>query len=145
MKKLSRKSVLLLGASAALVALVAVPTVAYAATPSPPASASLARELGTDGQRVSDALAKLRDQPWSEFAVQGYPGYWAYWGYPSDQRADYIALWKERLVQAVQDGTLTQAEADAIINAYETGVWDGDWDGIWDGDWNRDWGGWRWW
>lgn len=145
MKKPSKKSVLL--ASAALVASIAVPAVAYADTPSPPASASLANELGIDDQQLSAALAKLREKLRSEYAVLGYQGYWAYWGSPSSQ-ADLIARWKERLVRAVQEGTLTQAEADAITNAYEAGIWDdwdGTWNGTWDGDWDGNWNGWRSW
>jgi hypothetical protein len=73
----------------------------------------LAKELGVDEQKVSDALTKVREQL-----------------KPSDTQkedkkpdaADRKAKLKERLDQAVKDGKLTQAEADAITKAADAGV-----------------------
>ena len=109
-----------------------MPAVAYAegASPSPSASvsqgtgkqhgpdqqklaAALAKELGLDEQKVADALAKVRDQLRPAQGDRPAPG---------DQNADRAAKLKERLDQAVKDGKLTQAEADAIIKAQEAGV-----------------------
>ncbi|MBB5867201.1 hypothetical protein F4553_000580 [Allocatelliglobosispora scoriae] len=134
MKKLSKKSVLLLGASGVLAVGIAVPAVAYAedATPSPSTSSSaspgtvkqrgpdqqklaaaLAKELGIDEQKVADALTKVRDELRPTTGDKPAEG---------DQKADRAAKLKERLDQAVKDGKLTQAEADAIIKAQSAGV-----------------------
>jgi hypothetical protein len=63
-------------------------------------AASLAKSLGIDEAKVKAALEELRTQA----------------------QADRAAALKGRLDQAVKDGTLTQAEADAVTKAVEKGV-----------------------
>jgi pyruvate/2-oxoglutarate dehydrogenase complex dihydrolipoamide acyltransferase (E2) component len=63
-------------------------------------AASLAKSLGIDEAKVKAALEELRTQA----------------------QADRAAALKGRLDQAVKDGTLTQAEADAVAKAVEKGV-----------------------
>ncbi|MEV4617511.1 hypothetical protein AB0J74_02195 [Asanoa sp. NPDC049573] len=79
-------------------------------------AAALAKELGIDQQKVSDALTKVQ----KDLA-----------GDAKAQRTDQL---KKRLDQAVKDGKLTQAQADAIIAAASKGVLPGG--GAWGG------GGW---
>lgn len=61
---------------------------------------ALATELGVDRAKVSEALEAIR----------------------SDATADRRAAFDERLQKAVTDGTLTQAEADAVKKAADAGV-----------------------
>jgi hypothetical protein len=63
-------------------------------------SASLAKSLGIDEAKVTAALEELR----------------------TAQQAKHAAALKPRLDQAVKDGTLTQAEADAVTEAAQKGV-----------------------
>ncbi|QCB99077.1 hypothetical protein E5206_16955 [Arthrobacter sp. PAMC25564] len=63
-------------------------------------AASLAKSLGIDESKVTAALDELRTQA----------------------QTDHAAALKPRLDQAVKDGTLTQAEADAVTKAAEKGV-----------------------
>ena len=63
-------------------------------------AASLAKSLGIDESKVTAALDELR----------------------TAEQADHAAALKPRLDQAVKDGTLTQAEADAVTKAAEKGV-----------------------
>ncbi|MDG4826550.1 hypothetical protein O7635_32270 [Asanoa sp. WMMD1127] len=70
-------------------------------------AAALAKELGIDQDKVADALAKAQ----KEVAADA-----------KTQRADQL---KDRLAEAVKDGKLTQAQADAIIAAAEKGVFPG--------------------
>jgi hypothetical protein len=63
-------------------------------------AASLAKSLGIDEAKVKAALEELRTQA----------------------QADRAAALKGRLDRAVKDGTLTQAEADAVTKAVEKGV-----------------------
>ncbi|PZG02126.1 hypothetical protein [Micromonospora deserti] len=134
MSRTIRKKHLLAGLAAAgvLGVGIAAPTVAFAAnneTPSPSTSASagtdrqqqraerqaafaeaLAKELGVSADKVTAALEKVREQH-----------------KPADRpergnAADRQAALKERLDQAVQDGKLTQEQADAISAAAEAGV-----------------------
>ncbi|GIF51664.1 hypothetical protein DFJ67_7739 [Asanoa ferruginea] len=81
-------------------------------------AAALAKELGIDQQKVSDALTKVQ----KDLA-----------GDAKTQRADQL---KKRLDQAVKDGKLTQAQEDAIIAAASKGVLPGG--GAWGGG---NWGG----
>jgi serine/threonine protein kinase HipA of HipAB toxin-antitoxin module len=67
----------------------------------------LAKELGVDQDKVKAALDKIR----SEEQAEG--------------KADRLAALKTRLDQAVKDGKLTQAEADAIYKAAENGALQG--------------------
>jgi transposase-like protein len=61
---------------------------------------SLAEKLNLDEAKVSQALAEIR----------------------AAKQAERAAALKERLDAAVADGTLTQAEADAVTKAVEQGV-----------------------
>ncbi|MER7332082.1 MULTISPECIES: hypothetical protein [unclassified Micromonospora] len=115
---------------------IAAPTVAFAAdggTATPSASASesgsssderqqqraerqaefaeaLAKELGVDTDKVTAALEKVREaQKPADRPERG-------------DSADRQAALKERLAQAVEDGKLTQEQADAITAAAEAGV-----------------------
>jgi hypothetical protein len=64
----------------------------------------LAKELGVDQEKVKAALEKIRTEEQAE------------------AKTERLSALKERLDQAVKDGTLTQAEADAIYKAAENGV-----------------------
>jgi hypothetical protein len=81
-------------------------------------AAALAKELGIDQKKVSDALTKVQ----KDLA-----------GDAKTQRADQL---KKRLDQAVKAGKLTQAQEDAIIAAASKGVLPGG--GAWGGG---NWGG----
>lgn len=61
---------------------------------------ALAQSLGLDEARVTTAIAEIR----------------------AEGRAERAAALKARLDAAVKDGTLTQAEADAVTKAVEKGV-----------------------
>ena len=63
-------------------------------------AASLAKSLGIDEAKVTAALEELR----------------------TAEQAKHAAALKPRLDQAVKDGALTQAEADAVTKAAEEGV-----------------------
>jgi hypothetical protein len=63
-------------------------------------AASLAEALGIEESRVTAALEELR----------------------SEKQAEKAAALKTRLDQAVTDGKLTRAEADAVTKAVESGV-----------------------
>ena len=65
---------------------------------------ALAKELGIDKAKVAAALDKVQAQR------------------EADAKAERTAQLKARLDQAVKDGKLTQAEADAILKASEAGV-----------------------
>ncbi|SCG48478.1 hypothetical protein [Micromonospora coxensis] len=112
---------------------IAAPTVAFAedATPSPSAGATqetdrqdrraerqaefaeaLAKELGVPTDKVTAALEKLHEQRKADRPER-----------PSAE--DRQAKLKERLAQAVEDGKLTQDQADAITEAAESGVFPG--------------------
>lgn len=63
-------------------------------------AATLADELGVSQDKVSDALDSIREA----------------------RQAEHAAALKDDLDDAVADGTLTQAEADAVTKAVEKGV-----------------------
>jgi hypothetical protein len=67
-------------------------------------AAKLAKELGIDQAKVQAALEKVRAEQQAQ------------------AKADRLAALKQRLDQAVTDGKLTRAEADAIYKAAENGV-----------------------
>ncbi len=67
----------------------------------------LADELGVDAADVTAALEKVRGEMQTE------------------READRTAALEERLDQAVEDGTLTRAQADAILEAAKNGVFPG--------------------
>ncbi|SCG40669.1 hypothetical protein GA0070609_0916 [Micromonospora echinaurantiaca] len=112
---------------------VAAPTVAFAADgtdPAPSASANddrqqqradrqaefaeaLAKELGVSTDKVTAALEKIREERKPADRPER----------PSAE--DRQAALKERLAQAVEDGKLTQEQADAITAAGEAGVFPG--------------------
>ncbi|MFY1595359.1 hypothetical protein [Micromonospora sp. WMMD737] len=142
MSRTTRKKHMLAGLAAAGVLGVglAAPTVAFAAdgdTPAPGASTSaaedsdrqqqradrhaefaekLATELGVDTDKVTAALEKLRGEhkPADRPEKGDRPGK----GDPAGRQA----AMKERLAQAVEDGKLTQEQADAVTAAAEAGV-----------------------
>ncbi|GAA1889397.1 hypothetical protein [Asanoa iriomotensis] len=67
-------------------------------------AAALAKELGIDQQKVSDALTKVQKD------------------LAGDAKTERVDQLKERLATAVKDGKLTQEQADAIIAAADNGV-----------------------
>lgn len=75
------------------------------------AAEALAKELGLPVEKVTAALEKVR----AEFGPTGRP-------MNAEDRKERMA---ERLAQAVEDGKLTQEQADAIIKAVESGVFPG--------------------
>ncbi|KXK61934.1 hypothetical protein AWW66_10855 [Micromonospora rosaria] len=84
---------------------------------------SLATELGVDTEKVTSALEKLREQRAAdrpERPERGERGDWR-----GGDAADRQAKLTERLDQAVEDGKLTQEQADAIVKAVESGVFPG--------------------
>jgi hypothetical protein len=128
MPKPGRRTVLIIAGSAAALALglgIALPTVAAAQDPTPSPSTSaitpdqkraehldelaqgLATELGISKEKVAAALEKVLGQQRAQ------------------ADADRLARLKERLATAVTEGKITQAQADAILNAAEAGVFPG--------------------
>lgn len=65
---------------------------------------ALAKELGVDAAKVTDALDAVQQERQAE------------------RFAEHEAELKERLADAVTDGKLTQAEADAVLKAAKAGV-----------------------
>jgi hypothetical protein len=134
--RMSKKTLLALGASGVLALGIAAPAMAYAADNGTPAASqsqtrhrggafgaeqqqklaeSLAKELGLEESKVSDALKKVQEQLRAD-AQENRDAR------PQGDATDRAAALKERLDVAVKDGKLTQAEADAIIKATEAGV-----------------------
>ncbi|MEH1092585.1 hypothetical protein [Micromonospora sp. CPCC 205739] len=133
-RTMSKKHLLAGLAAAGVLGLgIAAPTVAFAEAPTPGAGSSaeqgtdrqqqkaarqgefaeaLAKELGVPTEKVTAALEKLREQRRADRPER-----------PS--AADRQAALKERLAQAVEDGKLTQEQADAITKAAEAGVFPG--------------------
>ncbi|WP_434741107.1 hypothetical protein [Micromonospora sp. SH-82] len=85
---------------------------------------SLAKELGVETDKVTAALEKLREQRAADRPERGdWPGRGERGGTPEDRAAKL----KERLATAVEEGKLTQDQADAITEAVESGVFPGGW------------------
>lgn len=136
--RMSKKTLLALGASGVLALGIAAPAMAAAADNDKPAAAgqseqrrggfggqqsekltaALAKELGLDETKVSDALKKVQEQLRADARANGES---RSDGAKPDAAARSQAL-KDRLAEAVKAGKLTQAEADAIIKATEAGV-----------------------
>jgi hypothetical protein len=132
-----KRTLLLLGASGVMALGIAVPVAAAAADDPKPRqqqfASSLAKELGVDEAKVTAALEKLRSEKAGDKAGDKAPD--------RGERQDL----KTRLDAAVKEGKLTQAEADAVLKAVESGVlWSGGggWHhrggGDWKGHWNDD-------
>lgn len=90
---------------------IAAPVAAAAADNDPKSrhqqlASALAKELGVDESKVSDALDKLREQKQAD----------------KPQREGARQDLKTRLDAAVKEGKLTQAEADAVLKAAEAGI-----------------------
>ncbi|MEV2241876.1 hypothetical protein [Micromonospora sp. NPDC049891] len=98
---------------------------------------ALAEELGVPTEKVTEALGKLREQHQPQGRTdreghRGFPGRGdgaaegrkGEWRTPpsAEERKEALA---ERLTQAVEDGKLTQEQADAITAAVEAGVFGG--------------------
>ncbi len=140
--RMSKKTLLILGTSGVLALGIAAPAVAWAENRSNQSAIhpgseerqqklaeALAKELGVEPSKVSEALTKVREQLKAEAEAnrpQGQPK-------PDENRADRLEQLKTRMAEAVKAGKLTQAEADAIIKAAETGVLNGGpgWQGRW--------------
>ncbi|MFK3981976.1 hypothetical protein ACI2K4_16565 [Micromonospora sp. NPDC050397] len=153
LRNISRKTALGgLAAAGALAVGIAVPTVAFADDPTPAPSSSattapapatddqggkpaaagrgafaedLAKELGIPTDKVTAALDKVREQHRSDAKPENWK--------PGEKGADWKARIQERLDQAVKDGKLTQAQADAIKAALDANVLPGGFGGHWRG------------
>ncbi|MBX7265931.1 hypothetical protein KIF24_07730 [Micromonospora sp. Llam7] len=91
---------------------------------------ALAEELGVPTEQVTEALEKLREQHQPQGRPDGGAGHRGRGGAEggtgdrrpgasAEERKEALA---ERLAQAVEDGKLTQEQADAITAAAEAGV-----------------------
>jgi membrane-bound lytic murein transglycosylase B len=131
---MKKRTLVILGASSMLALGIAAPVAAAAADKDPKAShqqqlaSALAKELGVDETKVSDALDKVREDKKADRPDRT----------PENAQANL----KTRLDAAVKEGKLTQAEADAVLKAVEAGVlWGGHGHGQWKGQWNGHWNG----
>lgn len=96
---------------------------------------ALAKELGVPTEKVTDALEKLREQHKADRPERGEgrgdrPWHGGKDGDKGDRgerpdAAERQAALKEQLAKAVEDGKLTQEQADAITAAFEAGVFPG--------------------
>ena len=110
---MKKRTLVILGASSILALGIAAPVAAAAAGNDPESrhqqlASALAKELGVDESKVSDALDKLREERKADRPEQT----------PDKARTDL----KTRLAAAVKEGKLTQAEADAVLKAAEAGI-----------------------
>jgi hypothetical protein len=130
MNRVSKRTLLTLGASGVLALGIAVPTAALASDRGGHAASrtgisaqdrqqklaeGLAKELGLDQTKVADALKKVEDQLRAERPTPPTTT-------PNQNHLDHL---KTRLAEAVKAGKITQAEADAIIKAAQAGVLNG--------------------
>ena len=118
--KFDKRAIAGLGASGALLVAAAYPAVAQTATETPSAgqeevqeeraardgefAAALAEELGLDEETVAAAIETVR----TEMAEA--------------RQAEQRTALEERLAAAVEEGTLTQEQADALLAAIDAGV-----------------------
>lgn len=127
MNRVSKRTLLTLGASGVLALGIAVPTAAIAndragsttravADRNGPdqqrLAEALAKELGIDQAKVAEALKKVHEQLRTERPGKPTPP-------TSEER---LARLKTRLDEAVKAGKITQAEADAVLKAAQAGV-----------------------
>jgi len=110
---MKKRTLVILGASSILALGIAAPVAAAAADNDPKSrhqqlASALAKELGVDEAKVSDALEKLREEKKADRPERT----------PDKARTDL----KTRLDAAVKEGKLTQAEADAVLKAAEAGI-----------------------
>ncbi|GIH04521.1 hypothetical protein Rhe02_25880 [Rhizocola hellebori] len=130
---MSKKTLLILGTSGVLALGIAAPTVAWAESRNNQSishpggeerqqklAEALAKELGLEPSKVSDALTKVREQMRTEAEAKRGEGQTR-----PDTRANHLDQLKTRMAEAVKAGKLTQAEADAIIKAAEGGLLNG--------------------
>ncbi len=131
--RMSKKTLLILGTSGVLALGIAAPTVAWAEGRNNPSishpggeerqqklAEALAKELGLEPAKVSEALTKVHEQMRAEAEAskgQRPQG--------PDTRADHLEQLKTRMAEAVKAGKLTQAEADAIVKAAQAGLLNG--------------------
>lgn len=81
-------------------------------------AAALAEKLGVDVNEVTTALAELREQRAADRPERGQRPERG----ERPDAADRQEALAQRLAQAVEDGTLTQEQADAITAAAEAGI-----------------------
>ncbi|WBB79904.1 hypothetical protein O7606_00365 [Micromonospora sp. WMMD882] len=93
---------------------------------------ALAEKLGVPADKVATALEELREEHAADRPHRGdwRTGDWRTGDRPGGDRpggdaTDRQAALKERLARAVEDGKLTQEQADAITAAVEAGVFPG--------------------
>jgi hypothetical protein len=130
---MSKKTLLILGTSGVLALGIAAPTVAWAENRNNQSishpggeerqqklAEALAKELGLEPSKVSEALTKVREQLRTEAEANRDQGQTR-----PDTRAEHLESLKTRMAEAVKAGKLTQAEADAIVKAAEAGLLNG--------------------
>ncbi|MBW5485043.1 hypothetical protein [Streptomyces bambusae] len=81
---------------------------------------ALAKDLGVPVEKVTASLEKFRAAQREEHAKHGKDGKGTEGGRPSAEALRQKLA--ERLAQAVKEGKLTQAQADAILAAAQAGV-----------------------
>jgi hypothetical protein len=126
MNRVSKRTLLTLGASGVLALGIAVPTMAFASDRAGHGAGrtgvsadarqqklaeGLAKELGIDQAKVADALQKVEAQLRAQRPTNPAP--------TNEDRQEQL---KTRLAEAVKAGKITQAEADAILKAAQAGV-----------------------
>ena len=145
MNRMSKKTMLILGTSGVLALGIAAPAVAWAENRDNKSishaahgesqqklAEALAKELGVDQAKVSEALTKVREQMKAE-AQASRPEKKD----DAEAKTNRLEKFKTRVAEAVQAGKLTQAEADAIIKAVEAGVLNDGWGGKPGGRWQH--------
>jgi hypothetical protein len=115
------RTLALIGSGAAVLALgIAVPTIALAEEPNPsPSAAITVPGVAQHQDRMAELLAAELDLPKDEVAAALEKVRTQLHGEAREER--HAAL-EERLNAAVEEGTLTREQADAILAAAEAGV-----------------------